>query len=173
MRRSEGVVHVQIGKAGQRLGERGVVGFLARVKAQVLQEQEVTGAQPLDRVLDARPERIAGHADRAAQELAQAVGDRLEAVRVVDLAMGSPQVAGHDHGRPMLQQVDEGGDAGPDPGVVGDPAVVQRDVQIGPQEDPFALDVDVANGQFVQRPEPGDRHRRAPMNAARSATRQL
>ena len=170
MRRPERVVDVDVGEAGERLGELGIVGLLPGVEAQVLEEQQVARAQLVDGVLDARAERVAGHPHRAAKELAEPIGDRLEPKRVVDLAVRTPEVAGQDHDRALLEEVDQGRQAGPDPGVIGDPPVVERDVEVGAQEDALAADVDVADGLEASI---GARHSRSPMKAARSATRQV
>ena len=48
MRRSEGVVHIQLGELGQRFCEIFVVGFFFWMKAQVFEQQDLTGVQFLD-----------------------------------------------------------------------------------------------------------------------------
>ena len=59
--------------------------------------------------------------------------------------------------------------AGADPCVVGDPAVLERHVEIGADEDPASGDIDVA--EWSWRPS-GAAQSRSAMNAARSAARQ-
>jgi len=97
--------------------------------------------------------------------LTQPVGDRLQPQRVVDLALRPAEVAGQDHDRAALEQVDDRRQAGTDAGVIGDPSVVEWHVEISPKEDALPPYIDVANGLLV--------HRRAAMKVARSATRQL
>jgi hypothetical protein len=143
------------------------------MEAEVLEEKQVTGAELVDGVLDPGPQRVTGHPDRTAEELPEAIGDRLQPVRIIHLAMWPPEVAGHDDDRALLEEVDERRQAAADPGVIGDPPVVERDVQVSPEEDALAPNIDIADRLLVKRSELRDRHRRAPMNAARSATRQL
>ena len=70
----------------------------------------------------------------------------------------------------------DGRDRRADARVVGDLAVVERDVEVDADEDPLARDVDVADGQLVHAVMRCRRRTRrgAPAtNAMRSATRQL
>ena len=154
---TKGIVDVQVGHVGQRLGESRVVRLLLRVEAQVLEEQQVPGAQLVDRHLHARPERVTGHPHRAPQQGGEAISNRLEAQGVVHLALRPPKVAGQDHGSPMLKQVDQRRQAGPDASVIGDAPVVERHVEVGTQEDALAEHVDIPDRQLVHGPA-GRRH---------------
>ena len=51
MRGAEGVVHVDSGESGQTLREFRIVGFFARVEAQVLEQQDLSRLQALRRRL--------------------------------------------------------------------------------------------------------------------------
>ncbi len=62
-------------------------------------------------------------------------GDRRQAQFFDDLALGSTQVAGQNDARPTLTQKLNRGDGGPDPGVVGDAAVLEGDVEVDTNED--------------------------------------
>ncbi len=149
MRRAERVVDVDVGHVGQGLGEARIVRLLLGVEAQVLEEQQVAGTQLADRDLHSGAQRVAGHAHVATQQLAEPIRDRLEAKRVVDLALRPAQVAGQDHCRAALQQIADRGQAGPDAGVVGDPPVVERHVEVGAQEDALSADVDIPDRLLV------------------------
>ncbi len=74
---------------------------------------------------------------------------------------------------PAWQQGDDGRDRGPDARVVGDLAVGERHVEVDADEDAFAGDVDVADGELVHRPVRRRRAGARATNAMRSATRQL
>jgi hypothetical protein len=171
VRGAERVVDVEVGEVGQRGGELRIVRLLLGVEAEVLEHQQVARTQLLDGHLDSGSERVAGHPHRAAEELAEAVGDRLQAESVVHLALRPPEMAGEDDGRPTLQQVHDRRQAGANAGVVGDPPVVERDVEVGTQEDALARNVDITDRQLVHVASAG-RYRRSAMKAARSATRQ-
>ena len=133
------------------------------MESQVLEQDQLSGTQLADGVVDPRPQRVAGHAHLVTEQLGQPIGDRLEAQRVVDLALGPAQVAGQDHAGAALQQVADRGQAGADAGVVGDPTVVERDVQVRAQEDALAGDVDVTNRLLVERGIWSATHSRAAM----------
>jgi hypothetical protein len=53
--------------------------------------------------------------------------------------------ADDDLGRSSLEQQVQGRQRGADPGVVGDPTVFERNVQIRTDQHPLAADVGVAN----------------------------
>jgi hypothetical protein len=55
---------------------------------------------------------------------------------------------------PLLDQGPNGGQRLADPGVIDDPAVFHRDVEIDADEGAFALEVEVSNGRLL---EAGDR----------------
>ena len=85
----------------------------------------------------------AGQRHRAAQQLAEAGGDRRQRVRRVGHAAGPAQVrADHDRGVPVEQRVQRR-QAGPDLAVVGDPAAIERHVQVGAHQDTPAGHVQV------------------------------
>ncbi len=73
VRRPERVVDVDVRVGGEGRGEGRVVLLLLGVEAQVLEEQDLAGSQPLDRVLRADPERVAGDRHVAPQQLGQAL----------------------------------------------------------------------------------------------------
>ena len=83
VRRPERVVDVDVGVERERGGELRVVGLLLRVEAEVLEQQHLAGPEPLEGVLGAEPQRVAGHRHVAPQQLRQPLPDRPqpEAVR--------------------------------------------------------------------------------------------
>ena len=145
VRGPERVVHVDLGVVRELAGERRVVLLLLGVEAEVLEEEELAVAQPLHGVDRADAERVAGDRHVAAEELRQALGDRPQAEAVLDLAIGPAEVAREDHPRPVGQEVVDRRDRGTDARIVGDLAVLQRDVEVDANEDALPGDVDVAD----------------------------
>ena len=122
MRRTEGVVHVEVGLAGELAGEFPIVARLLRVEAGVLEH-----ANPLVR-----------------EPLAQRVPHRSHRERHVR-PFGPAEVRADDHlGRVALEEQLEGRQRGPDPRVVGDLAILERDVQVGADEHALPGDLRVA-----------------------------
>ena len=149
VRRSECIVDVDIGVRRERLGEVRVVGLLLGVESEVLQHEDLARAHALDRVLRSDPEGIPGDRYVAPDQLGQACPDGPQPQPVLDLPLRPAEVAGQDHRRSPLQQEANGGEAGADSGVVGDLPIVERDVQVGSQEDALASNVDVPDGLLV------------------------
>ena len=104
MRRPERVVDVDVGVRRERRREVRVVGLLLGVEAQVLEQEDLARPHPLERVLRAEPERVAGHRHVPAQQLGQALADRPQPEAVGDLAVRPAEVAGQDDPRPGLDE---------------------------------------------------------------------
>src|SRR5207302_6443432 len=84
------------------------------------------------------------------------------------------EVRHQDHARPPFDQILNGRDRFSDSCIVNDPPVLQRDVEIDPDQHALPGDVDVADGGFLQRAaDRGVRGQfsRSPMNTVRSTTR--
>ena len=129
---AERVAHEDVGQRRQLGRERRVVLLLARVEAQVLEQAH----RPL----------LAVEGDRLAEELGQALGDGPQRQLGPHLALRPAEVRADDHLRAVLAQVPNRRERRPDARVVGDPVAVERDVQVRANEDPPALDGQVAHG---------------------------
>ena len=147
----ERVVDEDVGVRGEGRGEVRVVLLLLGVEPEVLEEDRLARTHPLDGVLCPDAERIAGHRDIAAEQLAEALADRPEPEAVLDLAVGPAEMAREHDPRPVVEERDDRRQGGPDPGVVGDLAVRERDVEVDSDEDALARGVEVADGQLVHR----------------------
>ena len=117
MCRTEGVVDVGIDAIDQLGDECGIVALLPRVEPQVL-EQLDTGCQ-----------------------LTQTGAHCVHRVLRVRLALGPAEVAGGDHGGAALGEPVDRGERGADAEVVGDLAVLHRNVEIGANEHPLTAQV--------------------------------
>ena len=173
----ERVVDVDVRVGGQRGRELGVVLLLGRVEPEVLEEQQLARPEPVDRVLRADPEGIPGDRHVPAEQLGQPLPHRTEPQAVRDLAVRPAEMAGEDQAGALVEEGRDGRDGRPDPGVVRDLAVGERDVEVHPHEDALAREVRIADRQLVHvvGVERGQAAtgRRAATWAIRSATRQL
>jgi hypothetical protein len=145
----ERVVHIQVGVRREGRGESRVVRLLLRVEPQVLEQDDLAGAHPLECVFGADAEGIACDRHVAAQQLGQPLADRAQAKAVGDLAVGSAQVAGEDDLRPGLHERDDGRDRGADPRVILHLAVGERDIEVDAHEDALAGDIRIADRELV------------------------
>ena len=124
MRGAERVVHVEVHALGEGAGRLRVVRGLPREEARVLED-----AHPLVR-----------------DELGQPLGDGRDRERRVG-AFRAPEVRAHrDLGRVALEQQLERRERCADSRVVRDAAVVERDVEVGADEDALAGDVGGLDG---------------------------
>ncbi len=186
MRGAEGVVDVKLAECGQPPGEVRVVFRLSRMEADVLQHHDLAVAHRHHGGLDRRTNAIVEMAHGAVDQLAEPLGQRRGPIGVIDLAVRAAEVRDHDHPRIAFDQVLDGWDRLPDPGIVDDPAVLCGDIEVDADQHAPAGDVDVANRGFLQRPAAdrllrlglrvlprvGSQFSRSPMNTVRSTTRQ-
>src|SRR4051812_30274425 len=109
MRRTEGIVDVEIAQRRQLLAERRVVLLFLDVEAEVLQQQYVAQVERLDHPLDLWPDGVRGQRYLDAEAFTQLGGDRLEAVLRHDLSLRSAEMR-HQHDLcAVLSQVVDGG----------------------------------------------------------------
>ncbi len=151
---AEGLVHVGVEAPHQAVDERGVVGLLARIEPQVLEQGDVGG------------------------EDAQRPADGLHRAALGPVLGRAPEVGGgRDAGPAPLQPFDRR-QGGADPEVVHDVAGtvgvgLDGDVEVGPHEDGRAVE----GPQVLQEGHPDERrtdasgHRAAPMISTRSTRR--
>jgi len=147
---AEGVRHVHAAlprQAGHFLGQLGIVLGLPLLKAGVLQQQHLAGLEGRRLGLGVGAHHIGGHDDLPAQQLAQAGGHRLQGQLrqgfaplllgegsgvlallglffhpFVEAGLRLAHMGAGDHRRPLVQQVLDGGQGGPDTLVVRDDA---------------------------------------------------
>ncbi|MGC4115474.1 MAG: hypothetical protein QM765_12895 [Myxococcales bacterium] len=144
---AEGLVDVHVAQARQRAGEVRVVGLLALAEAQVLEHDQLAvlllGQQPADAVTDA----VVGQAHVLVEQASQARRGRLERGLGIRTTPRIAAVGGDDDLGALGEELLERGNRGPDERVVADLAgVVGADVEVDPDEDTLAGDVDVADG---------------------------
>ena len=114
---AEGVIYIDVAKAGELSREVLVVGFFPRMKAQILQQQHLPRFELARQLRGHVPHAIGreGNVDRLAQRVieqrAQPVHHRPQAVFGIGLSLGTPQMRGHDHFGVMAQRVLERGQA--------------------------------------------------------------
>ena len=103
---------------------------------------------------------IVDEGDRAGEQLGEALGDRAEGHRGLAGALGAAEVGGQDEAPALANQELEGGEGLLDPGVVIDDhaavLLLHGDVVVDPQEDAFATDIKVTNGQLRHRNKGGE-----------------
>jgi hypothetical protein len=154
MRRAERIVHVEIRQRSQLLGELLVVRLLLGMKPQILQKQGLPLLQLHGDFL-----RLGSHAVRREAHVlaprqflveyhAQPFGYRLQAHLGIGFALRPPQMRGQDQPCPMPQRVLDRGQGLADAGVVHNPAVFQRNIEVDPHKDAVATKRQIADGKL-------------------------
>jgi hypothetical protein len=123
---AEGVVDVEVHALAQLVDEGRVVGLLACVEPQVLQQRD------------------------AGSQFRQPGTHRLHGVLRVGCALGPSQMAARDDLRAPIPEPRDGGHCRPDAQVVVDAAVGDGDVEVGAQQDSLAPRV----GQVLELRDP-------------------
>ena len=62
------------------------------------------------------------------------------------MPLGRPQMRGEHHGRAVIERVPDRRQRSPDARVVGDAAVLERDVEVDTDEHPLAGEIEIAKG---------------------------
>jgi hypothetical protein len=139
---AERVEDEQVSEACQFGGESGIVLFLSRLKAGVLQQQHVPGTSGGNRSLNFVPDHRGQLSHRKPAQFGETGGHRRQGeVRVA--AVRPTQVAGHRDNCSRISQPADGGQAGADAKVVDNPSRIQRYVEIRAHQHTDAGDVHV------------------------------
>lgn len=151
---AEAVAHVDVGELGELVREGAalgvVLGRLAGVEAQVLDDGDLAVGESRDGLLGGGADGVGGERHVRTEQFAEARGGRGERERRLDAgALGAAQVRGHDDAGAGFGELRDRGPDGADAAVVGDGALGQRDVQVRADEDPLALDA--FGEQFIDR----------------------
>ena len=148
------VVHVIIGKIGELLGKLFVVGFLFRVKAQILEQQRLAFFQLASHLFRFNPHavwaesHVLARCQLAVEHHAQTLRHRLQTHLGIRLAFGPPQMRCKDQARAMPQCVLNTGQGFANARVIHYPPVIQRNVEVDTHENSVIIQRQVANGKF-------------------------
>ena len=150
--RAEGVVDVKLGGAEELLGEGGIVLFLLGMEADIFQEEDIARLEGGAELVGFGADAVGRELDRFAQDFGEVGGNRLEGILLLRLALGAAEVAGEDEGGALFQKKLQRGQGFLDAGVVGNLRAFgggfEGDVEIHPDENLFALGLEILNGQL-------------------------
>ena len=145
---AEGVVDVDLGAAGEGLGEAGLVGFLGGVKAGVFQQQHLAGLQGGAQGGDFLADAIRGEHHHLAEDFAEQRRGRGQRELRIGPALRPAEVGAEDQLRTAGEQMLDRRNRALDAGVIGDDAVLERDIEVHTHEDFLAVDVEVADREL-------------------------
>ncbi len=148
MRRAEGVININIRQLCQPLCDLRVVFLLALVKARVFQHQHLARFQLAGRFFCQRPDAVLHERNLLSQQLRQAHCRRAHRIFRFRSFFRPSQVRAQDDRRYVIQQILDGGQRGPDTGIVRYLSVLDRNVEIHPHQDALSPDIDIGD-QFL------------------------
>ena len=154
MRAAEGVVDIHVAQLGELLGEGRIVGLLFLVEAQVLQQQRLPRLQLARHLLGNLADAVGreGHVlrlvEELVQQLAQSRGHGAQAHRLHHLALGASQVRAENDLGLVAQRIFDRRQCLADARVVGDGAVLQRNIEVDADEHALVGKVEVANREL-------------------------
>ena len=136
VRGGKGIVHVHVAERGDLLGERRIILLLALVHPAVLEQHDLSGlhVHPIQPIADER--------DLVPEQRGEPLGDGRERVLRLELALGgTPEVRGDHHGGTGIEALAYRRHRGADTRVVGNAPVLNRNVQVGADENALAAQV--------------------------------
>jgi len=131
---AEGVVDEEISVGGELGGEVLVVLLLLGVEADVLEENNVTVLHFSHCLSDRDTNAIRDKGDGLAEELSEARGDGREGVLGLVSTLGAAQVGREEDLGTLGGQVLDGGDGTTDAGIISDLSLLERNVEVGTNE---------------------------------------
>ena len=149
---AESVIHVSIGQAGQLLAESGLILGLFLAETGVLQQDNIAVAHGGNSSLGVLADNgvIVSKGDGLAQLLAQADSNRGQAELGLGAVLRLAQVAAQDDLGAIIDQLFDGRQSRVDTVVIGDHAVLHRDVEVAANQHALASVVFIVNGLFTQ-----------------------
>ena len=150
---------------GEPAGELGVVGFLAGIEPRVLRDGHAAAGKPSGRRHRFCRERFGQEGDRRTQDDLERLDDGCKRERRIGAALGPAEVGEENHACAPLPQIANRGQRRTDAGIVGDLAVLDRHVEVHP--DQGAATIQRRRIQLGQTPL----HSRAPIYRSRSTQR--
>ncbi len=151
---AEGVVDVDVAEGGEFFGEGGVVGLFFGMEAEVFEQEGLAGFEVGGHLAGDCADAVGGEgyvfvvAEDVVEQDAEVVDDGAEAHGGDGLALGAAEVRAEDDLGLVAERVLDGGEGLADAGVVGDDAVLERDVEVDADEDALVGEIQIADGQL-------------------------
>ena len=137
MRRSEGVVDINIGESRQPFREGGIVCLLFRMEADIFKHRDLPVRHFRDGGFNLFPHTVVQLDDTVAQEFLQPFRNRIHPQTLRD-PFGPSQMGDEQNLRAPVAQVADGGQGRSDSHIVRDvPLLVHRNIEIDPNQNPL------------------------------------
>ncbi len=148
---AEGVVDIDVAEAGELFGEDGIVGLFFGMEAEVFEQEGLAGFKIVGHLggdltyAVGREGYVLVLVDDVIEEETEAVDDGAKTHALDDLTLGSAEMGAENDPRFAAECVLDGGNGLADASVVGDDAVLERDVEVDANEDALVFEIEIAN----------------------------
>ena len=153
MRRTEGVVHINVAEFGQRFGKLRIVRFFPRLKAKIFEQGHVAFAHVPDDFLRDRADRVVTENHRMIDQHVQMIGHGPKRIFLDRLSFRPAEVRHQNRLRAVLAKVINRRQTFTDPRVIGDddPTVLffDRHIEVHAHERALAAHLEIAKGEFL------------------------
>ena len=117
---AEGVLHEDVGQAGQLLRKSRIVRFFFRMETQIFKQENAARRERLGQRFDFSTNAVGGHLDRPTQKFLETLGRGFEAVFRRWLSFGTSEVRAEDERSAALEEIIQGWESFADARVVSD-----------------------------------------------------
>ena len=140
-----------VAKRGKLLREGFVVLFLFGMEADVFEKKDIAVGERLALRFWDGADAIRGETNGLADQSFELLGGRKKRILGIRTAFGPPQMRSEDQACAFLNGQAQGGDSFTNAGIVGDHAVLERDVEVHANEYALAAEFEIVDGEFVHR----------------------
>ena len=141
VRRRKGIVDIDVADFGKRIGERGVVLFLTRMKARIFEHGDVAGRENGNARLGAFADAVGDEHHRMAENVGDAVDDEAERLGRVLRPFRAAEMGKQQNDGALVRQFADRRHRRANSRVVGDGAVGHRHVEIDAHQHLLASDI--------------------------------
>src|SRR5262249_6351834 len=142
MARRERVIDENVSERRQLRQEIRIVARLARMEASVLQTQDVARFHGFDRGRRSVADAVLGERDRPFENASDGRCQGLERLRGI-VPFRTPEMGEQDHLATLVRDLTDGGSGALNAGCVGEPAILNRYVEVDAHEHAFASNIDL------------------------------
>ena len=146
---AEGIVYINLCKRSKLLCKFGIVLFLARIKADILEENTFACLHGSYFSLRIVADDVAAHTNGLPKQFRKPYRYRRKAEFGQPFAFRAPEMRAKNNPCPVLNKIFYGGQRRHNAFVICDDAVLQRNVEIAAHQNALALYVNIPYGHFV------------------------
>ena len=157
MRGAESVTDEKtVAKRGELFRKALVVFFLLGMEADIFEHEHFAVAERFALALRSRTDAIEGERYRPAEKFFELFRGGLDGIFWIGTTLGAAEMRSEDQAPALLNGEAERGQCLANAGIVGDDAVFQGNVEVHANENAFAPEIQVVDGEFIHDSRSGE-----------------